>query len=204
MNEIKIKEELQPICNESLQLKVKSKGDLLVATDLRARLKDIYEKIDAEKQKVLRPLNDARMAEIARWKPVLGYYQDAIDHVTSEMTNYQTKQKKLEEARREKILDSDLDQDTMVDKLSKMKEVDKRVGNTTFIETKCFEVMEPAMIFATIVTDYHGDSKVMAIDYDALNKFMIPNEVAIRKAMLEGTELPGVRYYTEQRPRNNR
>jgi hypothetical protein len=185
MNEITIKKELQPIANEALELKVKSHGDLLVAENLLTKLNQISDRIEEEKQKVLGPLNKARMAEINRWKPVIGYYESAIAHVRGQMTNYQTKQIALEKAKEQKIVSQmesgKIDTDKAVSKLEDIDRTEKRVGNTVFVEKKNFEVMDVTML---------------------PKEYILPNEVAIRKAMLEGKELPGVRYYTEQIPRN--
>ena len=35
-------------------------------------------------------------------------------------------------------------------------------------------------------------------------EYHLPDMVAVRKVMKEGKKLPGIRYWTEQRPRNTR
>jgi hypothetical protein len=59
-------------------------------------------------------------------------------------------------------------------------------GSVSFREVKKFEVMDIVML-ANASPDY-----------------VLPNEVKIRKAMLEGIELVGVRYFTEQSVINKR
>ena len=77
--------------------------------------------------------------------------------------------------------------DKAVDKLAQIDRVDKKVetdsGSTSFVEHQCFEVVD----ITKLPTDY-----------------LLPDEVKIRASMKLGTKLPGVRYYTEQRPRNSR
>ena len=186
-----IKKELQPIVNESLQLKVKSHGDLLVATDLLSRLNQISDRIEEEKQKVLGPLNKARTAEIARWKPVLGFYEDAINYLRDQMSGYQTKlvteQKKQEQAIADKLSAGTIDLDKAVKAIEKIKTPDSNIATTSgdvqFVTVKKFEVMDVTML---------------PVDY------LLPNETAIREALKVGKQLPGVRYWEEQQPRNYR
>lgn len=47
-------------------------------------------RIDEAKQKVLAPLNEARAAEIARWKPAVDAYTAARASIRSQMTEYQS------------------------------------------------------------------------------------------------------------------
>lgn len=189
--EIILKKELQPIANEALQLKVKSHGDLLVATDLLSRLNQFNDRIVEERERITKPLNEALKVERSRWKPLEGFCLDGIEHIRSEMSSYQTKivaeQKKKEQAIADKLSAGTIDLDKAVKAIEKIKTPEKNIvgkdGDVQFRETKKFEVMDVTML---------------PVDY------LLPNEELIRKALKEGVELPGVRYYTEMVPINYR
>jgi len=111
--------------------------------------------------------------------------------IDTKMVAYQTAKIAKEKAEEAKIVakmeSGKIDIDKAVDKLAQIERVDKKVetdsGSTSFITTQCFEVLDVTML---------------PVEY------ILPNEVAIRSAMKEGKQLPGVRYYTEQRPRHTR
>ena len=111
--------------------------------------------------------------------------------IDNKMVAYQTAKIAKEKAEEAKIVakmeSGKIGIDKAVDKLAQIDRVDKKVqtdsGSTSFITTQCFEVMDVTML---------------PVEY------ILPNEVAIRSSMKEGIQIPGVRYYTEQRPRNAR
>ena len=206
-----IQKSLQPVANEALTLKVKSHGDMLVATDLLSKLNQINDRAEEEKQKVLKPLNEARTAEIKRWRPIIGFYEEAIKHIRSEMTTYQSKEANKQRAREEAVADKlskgEIDLDQAMSKIEKIKTIDKKVatdaGSVQFRATKKYEVMDMSLIFTKVTTDRHGKA-IVTIDNDLLAKYLIPNDKAITEDMKNGIEIPGVRYYTEQTPVNYR
>ena len=212
MNEIKIKEELQPVAVEAMELKIKSHGDLLVGTDLLSKLNIFNDKIQEEKEKVTKPLNEALKAERARWRPMERFYEEAIDHVRSEMTAYQTlitnEQKEKEKALADKLEKGELTIEETITAISSVETPAKNIatmsGDVRFAEVKCFEVMDPMMMFVKEILDHNKKHKDFIIDHDIFNKYFTVNEAEVRKSMKEGVELPGVRYYTEQQPRNYR
>jgi hypothetical protein len=148
--EIIIKKELQPIANEALQLKVKSHGDLLVATDLLSRLNQFNDKIAEERERITKPLNEALKVERSRWKPLEGFCLDGIEHIRSEMSSYQTaqvtKQKAKEAAVAQLLSSGDIDLDQAVAKIEKIKTPVKNIvgkdGDVQFRETQILKITD--------------------------------------------------------------
>lgn len=212
MNEITIKKELQQVAVEAMELKIKSHGDLLVATDILSKLNQFNDRIQEEKEKITKPLNEALKAERARWKPAEKWSEEAIDHVRSEMTSYQTlitnEQKDKEKALADKLDKGELSIEETITAISSVETPAKNIatmsGDVRFAEVKCFEIMDPMMMFVKEILDHNKKHKDFIIDHNIFNKYFTVNESEVRKAMKEGVELPGVRYYTEQQPRNFR
>ena len=67
------------------------------------------------------------------------------------------------------------------------KEQSTSEGLVQFADVKCFEVINLALLTHETGVEY-----------------ILPNDTLIRKAMKEGRELPGVKYWTEKQPRNYR
>ena len=67
---------------------------MTAAAILLTELNQIVDRAEEEKNKVLKPLNAARAAELKRWKPLLQPLEAAIDVVRAKMSTYQTQFKK--------------------------------------------------------------------------------------------------------------
>ena len=186
-----ITKELQPVANEALTLKIKSHGDMLVATELLSKLNQLNDKIQQEKERVTVPLNAALKAERSRWKPAEGFYQDAIEHVREEMTRYQTesvrKQKEAEKKIADKLSEGSITLDKAVAKFDKIKAPEKEVateaGLVQFRETQVLKIWDHTMI---------------PIEY------MLPDEKAILTALKEGKKVAGCEIEIIQTPVNYR
>jgi len=195
---MEIQKELVPI-EKTVALVSKKVADLVIkdaesmatASEYRSQLKEYAKAIKEKKGEVLDPLNETLKKFKSWFKPVEDKCEANLTIIDSKMVSYQTAKIAKEKAEEAKIVakmeSGKIDIDKAVDKLAKIDRVDKKVetdsGSTSFITTQCFEVMDVTML---------------PVEY------ILPNEVAIRSAMKEGKQLPGVRYYTEQRPRNAR
>lgn len=165
---------------------IKDAEDMAEASKARAHLKALEKAADNEKQKVLKPLNAARKAEQDRWKPLEDKIDAALSVLDKEMTLYRTEQIRLvrvaEEKLAAKVQKGTLRPETAVAKMDALDRPEE-LDNTGFRPYPCFEVM---------------DMTLLPIEYH------MADEQAIRTAMKSGTQLAGVRYWTEQRPYNTR
>jgi hypothetical protein len=195
---MEIQKELVPI-EKTVTLVSKKVADLVIkdattmatASEYRSQLKEYAKAIKEKKREVLDPLNETLKKFKSWFKPVEDKCEANLTIIDNKMVAYQTAKIAKEKAEEAKIVakmeSGKIDIDKAVDKLAKIDRVDKKVetdsGSTSFVEHQCFEVM---------------DITILPIEYH------LPDEVKIRASMKLGTKLPGVRYYTEQRPRNAR
>lgn len=190
---IVLKKEVTPIVNKALEVKVRVKGDMLIATDYLSKLNKVADKIEEEKQKVLAPLNLARKAELNRWKPIEEMYEEAIDHLREEIGEFQTAEIKRQKDEEAKIASrigegkGKIRLDTAIKKMDEVEKVDTKVstdsGSVKFREVKVLVVM---------------DKTLVPIDY------MIVDERKVLDALKAGIEVSGCKMETKQIPINIR
>lgn len=172
-------------------LVIKDEATLAIASEIRNKLKSCVNSLKEKKEEVTKPLNEALKNFRNMFRPLEDQCNTALESIDSKLIKYQTKQIALEKAKEAKIVakleEGKIDINKAVSKLESIDRADKKVGNTTFIEYQGFEVMDVVILAEKTGAEY-----------------ILPNEVKIRQAQKAGIELPGVRYYTEQRPRNNR
>jgi hypothetical protein len=188
-----IEKEISPALAKAQALEITNEKTITTAAELLSTLNIQLDKITAEKERVTKPLNEALKAERSRWKPIETVLDEAVTIIRKKMTVYQTAQKAeadAEEARiaaRVKPGTGNLTAETAVKKMEEIERpavtVSAASGAIKFVSVRVFEVMDLSLV----PLDYH-----------------LANEVAIRKAMIAGIELPGVKYETIQRPSNYR
>jgi hypothetical protein len=195
---MELQKELVPI-EKTVSLVSKKVADLVIkdaesmatASEYRSQLKEYAKSIKEKKAEVLDPLNETLKKFKSWFKPVEDKCEANLAIIDNKMIAYQSEKIAKEKAEEAKIVakmeSGKFGIDKAVDKLAKIDRVDKKVetdsGSTSFVEHQCFEVVD----ITKLPTDY-----------------LLPDEVKIRASMKLGTKLPGVRYYTEQRPRNTR
>lgn len=191
--EITLIEEYHPNILRANSLSVSNETEKLDATELLSLLNKASDRIEAEKAKVMRPLLDATAAERARWKPAETQLEAAVAAIRRKLTEYQTRARAAALAQAEAIASrvgdgkGHLQAETAAAKISAITSpsglVETDSGSLTFRTTKAFEIVD----LSKVPLEYH-----------------LADEVAIRKAMKAGKELPGVRYFTEEVPYNSR
>ncbi len=189
MSNIKIFE--KEISKLPVAITIKDAADMKEASEARAQLKRMENAADEEKQKVLKPLNAARTAELKRWKPIETQISNALGILDKEMTRYQTEQQRIADKETAKIAarigegKGKLKVETAIKQIAQVDAPESEIvtdsGGTGFFAHPCFEVVDMTLL----PTDY-----------------LLANEPMIRAAMKDGKELPGVRYWIEQRPVN--
>lgn len=197
--EVSVQKTIAPIVANAALITITTPANMKDATELLSLVNKHIDRIEAEREKVTKPLNAALKAENARWKPMRTSLEEARDTIREKMSLYQTEQKAIADkeaaaiAARIKPGKGNLSPETGVAKIASLDTPSSSIaadsGSVTFITVKHFEVVD----VQTLVTQ------------NALgNMYVLPNETAIRAAMKAGTELLGVRYYETQEPRNSR
>lgn len=188
-----IKRESAPIVALAEKLEIKTIADLEVAVGYRVQIKDFLKKVTTEKEKITRPALDLIAVERGRWKPFEAMYESALDLLNKRMGAFNQEQDRIAREEEEKIAarikpgKGNLSIEKGIEKMAEVEKVPERVvsnmGSVRFQEVKCFEVMDVTML---------------------PKEYIVANEVLIRKAMLAGTEISGVRYFVESRPVSSR
>lgn len=196
------KKEVAIIEKQMTPVEIKERAETLAVTDEKSEIRAaemlsqfnlVGDWMKKDKAKEYDPAWKTVVAIRARWKPKEDILTAAITLVRSKMNKYRTDAKAKADAEAAKIADrvgegkGKFKVDTAV---RKIEEIDRPTGAVAteagvvkYKTTQKFEVMDVTML---------------PIEY------ILPDEVAIRKAMLEGKKLPGVRYFEEQIPVNFR
>lgn len=188
-----LKEQLPPIIKSAESIEIVDEASKTKATQLLSILNARNDKVVAEKKTITDPANAILKRERARWKPIETMLSQGIDVLRTKLSRYQTEQKRIADEEAEKIAArvapgrGNLSSEKAVEKIAAIATPSKvtvtDAGSVKFRTVPKFEVM---------------DLTLLPIEYH------LANETAIRAAMREGTQLPGVRYYEEEEPINSR
>lgn len=188
-----IEKKLSPMLKSAQDLEIVDEASKAQATVLLSNINKYGDAAEAEKEKVMRPALDTVNAIRAQWKPIETVVSNAVLIIRRKMTDYQTAAKKAADEEQQKIAarvgsgKGKFSVETAVKKIENIEQpkahVSTDAGSIKFKTVKKFEVMDMTML----PIEYH-----------------LANEVAIRKAMSEGKELAGIRYFTEEVPLNYR
>ena len=175
------------------KLAISTPEQMIDATRNLSILNQTLDRLTEDKELLTKPINLLLKEIRGRYKPFEDKLEEAIAAVRKSMITYQTEQKRLAKIEEDKIINrigegkGKLKVETAIKKMEAVEKPDQKVstdeGLVKFKTVKKFEV--------TYV------SKLPV-------EFLLPNEVAIRKAMTEGKEITGVRYFTEEVPFNTR
>lgn len=189
-----VQKSISPIIKQAEELVITNPEELKASVEILTTLNQWNDQVTEDKEKLTKPLN-ATLKEIrGRYKPIEVELETAIDSVRGKMSTYQTKalkeRQEAEAAIAERVGEGKghLKIETAVKQIEGLDPVDNRVvgiddGAVAFVEVKKFEVTDLALL----PIEYH-----------------LADEGKIRFVMKEGMELPGVKYWTEQSPRNFR
>lgn len=184
--ELQIKKQVDPIIDKAFNLNINDqtfKTGLNYLSKAKSQLKELTQ----DKKKLTDPINASLKAIRLKYAPFEASLSTAIDLLSDKISVYQTALKNENLMEKEKIASKVesgyIKVDTAIAKLDELQIIEKKIDNTTFVSTPKFEVTDLLLV----PIEYH-----------------LANEVAIRRAMLAGIQLPGVKYWTEERPRENK
>jgi hypothetical protein len=178
-----------PIVEEAKGLKISGAEDMARADEVLSKLNKVVDSIEAEKAKVIDPLNQALKAEKARWKPIETLYGEGLKVVRDEMSRYQTAEVMRQRAEEAKIAarigegKGKLKIETAGRQMAEIEVVDKKVGSTSFIEVKVLKIVDIKMI---------------------PREYLIVDEKAVLDDLKSGKVVPGAVIELKMSPRNYR
>lgn len=184
--------------NRPLEIKIKdleinNSSDMSVAAQYLSEVNIFADKLKKEKEEITKPLVETLGNIRGRYKPAETQLAELVTILRGKMSDYQTEQVRIQREEEDKIArrvgagKGKLSVDSAVKRMEAIEKPEDKVvaesGVVRFKEVQKFEVMDMALL----PKEYH-----------------LADEVAIRKAMLAGIKVEGVRYYTEQQPINFR
>lgn len=184
-----IKQQVSKAVNAAQSFTVTSQEELTKGVDLLSRIKQvgkmIKERMEAPIKVAYAAYKKVKEEQERTFGEMLTSYEEAEKIVKGKMLIYQQeedrKQKEAEAKIAARVEKGTLTLETAAKKLEAIPEVQTKVegkkGEIQVKKIKKFEVM---------------DKTKLPFEY------LLPDEVAIRKAMFEGTELAGVRYWEEE------
>ena len=186
-------QKIEPLAERAIECHITDAITMSDAVQFLSELNQQNDRIQAEKEKIVKPLNEALKEERARWKPAETILSGAIFKVRSKIGIYQTEEKQRVELEERKIADrvgkgkGKLKVETAIDKIEEIERPETNVstnaGTVKFRTTKMCEVVD-----------------ITKIPYE----YLLPDMVSIRTAMRAGKEIAGVRYYEEETVVNSR
>lgn len=175
------------------KISIETSDDMGEAAVLLKQLASYAAKVKEKKEGITKPMNAALKAARALFAPLEDPLDEAISAVRKEMGRYQLAAEKAAHAEEERIAarvgegKGHLKPETAVRQMEAIEKPASSIqtddGQVKFRDQKKFEVMDITML---------------PLEY------VVADESLIRKAMQDGTELPGVRYWIEKIPVNAR
>lgn len=166
-------------------LTIRGKDDLIVATDVLSKIKAVGKIIQAKKESITKPLNEALKNARDLFRPIEEQWQEAEKIVKDKIVAFQEIEAKKVAEKEAKIIEKvDAGELTFEKAAEKIKKIDRMEGK---IEGKVGEIT-----FKTI-------KKVIIKDASKLpREYLIPDEVKIRRDALNGIEIAGVEIIEEK------
>jgi hypothetical protein len=188
---LEIIKEASPVIKQVQELSITVSKDLIPATELLSKINKYADTLKIDRLSLTAPLEESLKLIRAKYTPTEKLLKEAVDTLKQKMGNFQTEQlriQRLEEAKIASKLESGyIKPETAIDKMGEVKQVDNKVrteeGLVSFREEKDFEVVDVSLLPI---------------------KFLLPNEVEIRKQLKAGIELSGCRYFMKQIINNRR
>lgn len=174
---------------------VGSDEQMLEAGEIRKKIKQVGKIIKEKKEEITKPLNEALKNVRAMFAPLEQNCEEAEMRVSQKMLIYQSKvdaerrkieaeaQRKMEEAQR---------------KLEEGKISEKQAQA---VEARAEKKLESAPEAIKKSEDFHTRTvkKFRILDANAIPRsYLVPDEVAIRKAMMAGVAVAGVEFYGDK------
>lgn len=188
MKEIKKLElAIKPVLAKAWSVTIKGDSDMRYAVENLSSLNKYLDEVTSQREAITKPLTAALKSARALFKPIEERLGCAIGSVRAEMSRYQT----LEVVRVE----------------NEASKIAKRVGEgrgKIGIETAVRKIGEIDGVASSVIGDngmvkFRSVRKFEILEVDKVpREYMVVDEIAVRKAMLAGIKIAGVRYFEEQ------
>ena len=165
---------------------IKTADDMNIAVDILGKVKDIGRKITAQKETITKPLSEALKNARVLFAPLEAQWEEAEKTIKYKMVKYQT----LSEAKAEK----------------KIEQIETKIEEGKISFEKGVAKMENLEPGSKVETDsfslkFREDRKMEIIDASLVpDEYWVINEIALRKDVLAGKEVPGAKIVIVKTP----
>lgn len=188
---VKFSKKLSIVENEANALVINTPDDMLKAVEMLSNINKSADAIREEKEKITKPLNEVLKTERARWSPVENICSNVVLTIRSKMMEYQKRIDEQVKITQEKIMarveKGTMKVETAVSKMEKLPDAKASVTTTAgmvqWVEQKKMVIFDTTLI---------------------PRPYLLPDEVAIRKDLLLGKEIPGAKIEIIKIPKNLR
>ncbi len=189
--ELTIVKEISPVVEDVNNISISSPQDMIGATTYLSQLNKFLDALIEDKERLIKPANEILKDVRARYKPTEILLEEAIKTLKSKMNGYQQAMLQVQAEEEAKIAarvsKGTLKVETGIRKMEEIEAPEEKIktdeGAVSFKTAKKFQVTDMSLL----PMEYH-----------------MPDMVAIRKQMVAGVELPGVKYWDEQSIINRR
>lgn len=203
-----VEKEVSTLQTQIEKLVIASPEDMAGAAKMLTAINKKADAVEAEKEKVTKPLWAALQAERGRWKPFETTYEALKATLRKKMTEYQTAEVKRAAAEADKIVDrvgEGRGKFTAATAVRKMEEIEKPDKVVAAGEGVVKFTAKPKVTIAPLseVIDSLPETLVEELVKEGL---IVWNDIAVRKYILAAkkSEIPGIKYEIEQVPVNLR
>lgn len=144
-------------------------------------IKEAKKWLKGERDKYIAPAKEIIAQAKDQYDPFIKNVEDVEKKLKARVTEYVTEQNRIAEKERQRLADrverGTMKAETAVDKMEKIEDPGKSVGGVTVRTIKKMRITDASLI---------------------PREFLVPDEVAIRKALLNGQEIPGAEIYEDQ------
>lgn len=178
------KKKVSGLISQSQGLDIKTEAQMETAVDYLKQVKDAGKNIKEQKEKLTDPAQETLRRIRALFKPIEDNIREAEGIIKGKMLSFDEIKQKQSESKIEKI------------------EAKVKAGNMDIVKAaKQVEKIEPK-------NSYEGDAgkiqyrtvkKILIVDKTKIpREYLIPNEVMIRKVLLAGKKIPGIKLVEEK------
>lgn len=176
-----IEKDITPVIRQaSTVTSITTQDQMTGATELLSLLNKKLDMVEAEENKVVKPIKEALKAEQDRWKPLKAMLKEGIDILRGSMSAYQTMMVKKQREEEAKIAarigegKGKIKMETGIKKLDAVERPEEKI--VTDVGTAGFRTVQKLKII---------DEKLIPREY------MIVDEVKLKAALKGGVKVPG-------------
>lgn len=172
--------------NQAMAVTINTQEDYANAVDLVSKLKETGSKLKNTKELITKPLNEALKNARALFAPIEEQFEKAEAIIKDKLLNYKRKIDAEARAKEAKIA-ADLESG----KIKKIETAEKKIEKIERVENTTRGSVGELQI--------RKIKKVRIVDEEKIpRKYLIPDNVAIRRDALSGIEIQGVEVYEEE------